>query len=127
MMALGTYRFSIDTAAYDTFKRSQTYRWQSQARVLRRPAQQFLGVGDETIELQGVIYPHLRGGLAQLDGMRAEAAKGEPLLLVDGLGFVWGQWVMTTLEEGQSYLLANGQPLKQTFQLQIMRYGEDLR
>jgi len=39
MMALGDYRFSVDTAAYQELKRSQAYRWQPQERLLRRPAQ----------------------------------------------------------------------------------------
>jgi phage protein U len=125
MMALGNFRFSIDTAAYQELKRSQAFRWQAQERLQRPPAMQFIGAGDESIELGGVIYPHFKGGLKQLDAMRIEASKGQPLLLVDGLGFVWGQWVITQIDEGQSFFQANGQPLKQTFQLRLVNYGED--
>ena len=125
MMALGSYRFSIDTAAYQELKHSQAYRWQAQERLQRRPAMQFLGAGEESIELSGVIYPHFKGGLDQLDTMRAEASKGQPLLLVDGLGFVWGQWVITQIDEGQSFFQGNGQPLKQSFQLKLVNYGAD--
>jgi phage protein U len=114
MMALGDYRFSVDTAAYQELKRSQAYRWQPQERLLRRPAQQFLGPSEETLELTGVIYPHYRGGLLQL-----------ALLLVDGLGFIWGRWVITHLEETQSIFQGNGRPLKQGFRLQLTHYGED--
>jgi uncharacterized protein len=125
MMALGTYRFSIDSAAYQELKHSQAYRWQAQERLQRRPAMQFVGAGEESIELSGVIYPHFKGGLEQLDTMRAEASKGQPLLLVDGLGFVWGQWVITQIDEGQSFFQGNGQPLKQSFQLKLVNYGAD--
>ncbi len=125
MMALGSYRFSIDSAAYQELKHSQAYRWQAQERLQRRPAMQFLGAGEESIELSGVIYPHFKGGLEQLDTMRAEANKGQPLLLVDGLGFVWGRWVITQIDEGQSFLQGNGQPLKQSFQLKLVNYGTD--
>ena len=125
MMALGSYRFSIDSAAYQELKHSQAYRWQAQERLQRRPAMQFLGAGEESIELSGVIYPHFKGGLEQLDTMRTEANKGQPLLLVDGLGFVWGQWVITQIDEGQSFLQGNGQPLKQSFQLKLVNYGAD--
>lgn len=125
MMALGTYRFSIDSAAYQELKHSQAYRWQAQERLQRRPAMQFLGAGEESIELSGVIYPHFKGGLEQLDTMRTEANKGQPLLLVDGLGFVWGQWVITQINEGQSFFQGNGQPLKQSFQLKLVNYGAD--
>lgn len=125
MMALGTYRFSIDSAAYQELKHSQAYRWQAQERLQRRPAMQFLGAGEESIELTGVIYPHFKGGLEQLDTMRTDANKGQPLLLVDGLGFVWGQWVITQIDEGQSFFQGNGQPLKQSFQLKLVNYGAD--
>tara|TARA_R110002073_G_scaffold58035_1_gene147482 strand:+ start:128 stop:520 length:393 start_codon:yes stop_codon:yes gene_type:complete len=125
MMALGRYRFSIDSAAYQELKHSQAYRWQAQERLQRRPAMQFLGAGEESIEFSGVIYPHFKGGLEQLETMRAEASKGQPLLLVDGLGFVWGQWVITQINEGQSFFQGNGQPLKQSFQLKLVNYGAD--
>lgn len=125
MMALGSYRFALNTAAYDTLKRSQSYRWQAQERLLRRPAQQFIGLGEETIELSGVIYPHFAGGLKQLDAMRKQAGRGEPLLLVDGLGFVWGQWVINQIDEEQSVFLSNGVPLKTTFSLRLSHYGAD--
>ena len=125
MMALGSYRFSSDSAAYQELKHSQAYRWQAQERLQRRPAMQFVGAGEESIELSGVIYPHFKGGLEQLDTMRTEANKGQPLLLVDGLGFVWGQWVITQIDEGQSFFQGNGQPLKQSFQLKLVNYGAD--
>ena len=47
MMALGSYRFSIDSAAYQELKHSQAYRWQAQERLQRRPAMQFVGAGEE--------------------------------------------------------------------------------
>ena len=125
MMALGSYRFSLDSAAWQELRRSTAYRWQALGRLQRLPAQQFLGPGSETLELKGVIYPHYRGGFKQLDAMRAQAGKGEPLLLVDGLGFIWGQWVVLQVDETQSVLLTNGQPRKLEFQLRLARYGED--
>jgi phage protein U len=73
----------------------------------------------------GMRPPHYRGGLGQLNNLRQQAGSGEPLLLVDGLGFVWGQWVIVNIDETQSYLQSNGQALKQTFQLQLKYYGDD--
>ena len=37
MMALGSYRFSMDTAAYQEFRRQTSYRWTEQDRVGPRP------------------------------------------------------------------------------------------
>ena len=125
MMALGAYRFSLTSAAYQELSRSNAYRWQTQERLHRLPAQQFVGLGNETLDLKGVIYPHYQGGMGQLDVMRAQAGRGDPLLLVDGLGFIWGQWVILQVDETQTVMLTNGQPRKLEFQLRLARYGED--
>ena len=123
MMALGLYRFSLSSAAYQELRRSNAYRWQTQERLQRLPAQQFVGLGSETLDLKGIIYPHYQGGTKQLDVMRAQAGQGVPLLLVDGLGFIWGQWIILQVDETQTVMLTNGQPRKLEFQLRLARYG----
>ena len=125
MMALGTYRFSIATSAYQQLQRTIAYRWQSQARIGNDPAMQFVGTGAEQISLEGVIYPHFKGGLGQIDGMKAAADEGKPLLLVDGLGNVLERWVITQISETREVFLKDGVPRKITFQMSIVRYGED--
>ena len=124
MMALGELRFSLDTAAYEQLRRTSLYRWQSQERLSERPAQQFVGIGSDTIIINGTLYPHFHGGLTQLETMRELAATGSPQLLVDGLGFVWGDFVIQSIEETQSFHLPNGIPLKQTFSLTLNHYGD---
>ncbi|MDA0782436.1 MAG: phage tail protein [Proteobacteria bacterium] len=125
MMALGDYRFSIATSAYQQLQRTIAYRWQSQDRIGNDPAMQFVGTGAEQINLEGVIYPHFKGGLGQIEGMKSAADNGKPLLLVDGLGQVWRKWVITQIEETREVFLKDGVPRKITFRLSIVRYGED--
>ncbi len=125
MMALGQYRFSLPTAAYQNLKRTDAWRWASQDRLTRAPAKQFLGRGNVTLSLDGTIYPHFRGGLGQVAAMRAEADKGQPLQLVDGLGKVWGKWVIEEITETSTNFLAEGVPLKIDFSLSLSAYGED--
>ncbi len=57
--------------------------------------------------------------------MRQEAEKGTPLLLNDSAGRVWGQWVITRVEETQSVFYADGSPRQVEFRLKLARYGED--
>jgi phage protein U len=125
MMQLGSFQFSLDTAAYQTLKRSSQYLWASTARVGQRPALQSVGLGIETIGINGVIYPHYAGGMGQVDAMRGEASKGEPLMLVDGHGRIWQHWCITSIEETQTTFDTNGTPLKIEFRLQLTRHGED--
>lgn len=102
LLKLGTYAFSVSTAAYGELSRLQEY-----------------------LDLRGTIYPAWRGGLGQLDAMRAEAAKGEPLRLVGGDGKVLGLWVITRIRETGSAHLAGGVPRKVEFQISLAFYGED--
>jgi len=125
MMALGSYRFAIETSAYQQLQRTISYRWQAQDRINNDPAMQFVGPGAEQINLEGVIYPDFRGGLGQIEGMKDSADRGEPLLLVDGLGQIWGRWVILQIEETREVFLKNGVPRKISFRLSISRYGED--
>jgi phage protein U len=125
MMALGAFRFGVNRANYQTFTRSASWRWEAQDRLGRNPALQFLGPGTDEISLQGVIYPHFKGGLRQVELMRFVANAGQPLILVDGLGWVWDRWVITSVEETKTLFLADGAPRKIEFSVGLKAYGSD--
>lgn len=126
MMALGGLRFGVNRAAYQSFSRSVGWRWEQVNRIGRQPAQQFLGPGADEITLEGVIYPHFKGGLRQIELMRALAASGQPMILVDGLGWVWERWVITDVEETKTLFLADGAPRRIEFTVTLRAYGRDM-
>lgn len=123
MLALGDFRFSLNTAAFQELSRSNSWRWPAVDRIGARPASQFVGPGEDCIRINGQIYPHFRGGIGQIDAMRAEADKGEPLLLVDGTGRVWGKYVITDISETQAVFFSNGAPRRQDFDITLQAYG----
>lgn len=125
MWVLGPFVFSRDTAAPQSLRRAVEYSWASQDRFGRDPALQFTGLGADTIELDGVIYPHYAGGFSQLAAMRELAGLGLPQLLVDGRGMVYGKWSILRVEETGSVYLDNGTPRKIMFKVSLQRYGED--
>lgn len=125
LMDLGGFRFAVDNITYQSLKISQSFRWSTQARIQRRPAKQFVGVGEETLDFTGVMYPKNSGERSALTQLRDLAAEGEPLLLVDGLGLVWGLWVILSLEDNQSVFISNGLARKHSFSLQLQHYGTD--
>lgn len=127
MMQLGGYQFSIDNAAYQSLTRSTEYRWARQAQIGSHDALQFTGYGTDKIDLEGVIYPHFRGGVGQIDKMRAQAGLGLPMPLVSGSGKILGLWVITSIGEGQEIFAKAGVPRRQTFTLGIEKYGGSLR
>jgi phage protein U len=121
------YYFNLDTAAFDELRRSTEYRWASQERLTRRPAQQAVGIGEEKITLKGAIFPGFKGGIKQLDTLRSLGAQLLPLTLTTGYGDVLGTWCLKNVEEEQSALLQGGIPRKQAFTLEFVRYGDDLQ
>jgi len=125
MMALSDFRFELASAAYQTLRRSDQWAWTDHARIGREAAQQYTGVKSRTISLNGVIYPQFKGGLKQIEAIRAEADKGTPLLMTDGLGFVLGKWVITDFEHSNSFLMEDGRPRKVTFRISLRKYGDD--
>ncbi len=149
MMQLGTYQFSINTSAYQTLRRSVGYRWAAQDRIGRAAALQFIGPGEDSLSLDGVIFPThrelrnllsqrrpdapLSGGsvlpvrfsqLSQLEAMREQAAAGTPLLLLDGQGQILGQWVIERVEEQQDNFARAGVARRQTFSLKLRKYSD---
>jgi phage protein U len=121
------YFFNLDTAAFDELRRSTEFRWASQERLSRRPAQQAVGMGDEKITLKGAIFPGFKGGLKQLDTLRALGAQLQPLTLTTGYGDVLGTWCLKSVDEEQGAFMAGGIPRKQGFTLEFVRYGDDMQ
>ncbi|WP_460100184.1 phage tail protein [Pseudomonas sp. H3_C08] len=121
------YYFNLDTAAFDELRRSTEFRWASQERLTRRPAQQAVGIGEEKITLKGAIFPGFKGGLKQLDTLRSLGSQLKPLTLTTGYGDVLGTWCLKNVEEEQTALLQGGIPRKQAFTLEFARYGDDLQ
>ena len=121
------YYFNLDTAAFDELSRQSSFRWASQERLTRRPAQQSVGMGEEKMTLKGSIFPGHRGGLKQLDTLRSIGGLLLPIGLTTGYGHVLGDWCLTSISEDQSALLQGGIPRKQGFSLEFVCYGEDLQ
>ena len=126
MMQIGDYPFSISTAAYETMKISHSWRWSKQDRIGRKPAKQFIGVDSQSIQLSGMILPAFRGGINQIADMRREADLGMPLILVDGLGNIWGQYVIESIDETQSHFTPYGVARKVIFDMSLSEYGDDV-
>lgn len=121
------FYFNLDTAAFNEVRRQTEFRWASQERLGRRPAQQAVGMGEDKLTLKGVIFPTFKGGLKQPDTLRSIGAQLVPLNLTTGYGQVLGSWCLRKIDEEHGALLAGGIPRKQSFTLEFIRYGEDLQ
>lgn len=122
LMALGAYRFEAGVGL-DEAERTSKFRWASQEVIGAPPALQYTGPGDDSVEISGTIYPNFRGGLGQVDAMRAQAGMGEPLPLVDGTGRYWGDYVIEEITEGRKVLMPDGAPRKIEFKVSLKRFS----
>ena len=55
----------------------------------------------------------------------ALADAGKPQQLIDGLGRIWGAWVITEIGDTRTVFIDDGQPRKLEFRIKLKAYGED--
>lgn len=125
MMALGTFVFSLPQLAYQQLQHATAWRHASSERVGARAAHQYLGPGEETIELSGLVAPELTGDPASLGLLRDLASEGRPLSLVDGTGVVHGAFVITSINTTRTLFFADGAARRIEFQLALLRVDDD--
>ncbi len=123
-MTLGTVRFSVEESAFQQLRRVLDMRVARLDRAGAPTARQILGE-DETIEIRGVVYPELAGGVGRVQGFRDLAREKKAQLLTDGVGGVWGRFVIERVEEEATHHLRNGVPLRQGFAIHLGAAGED--
>lgn len=124
MMSFGKFKFKVDGAAYDNFRRSTTYRWPAQDRINNQQALQFLGQGEETISLSGFFAPQYTGRYGIMDDLRELAGQGKPSLLVGGRGDVFGYFVVERVDDGATIFFQQGVPRKVDFTVELRKYGD---
>lgn len=125
MMALGQFVFGMDTLAFQELDRQAAWRHAANSRVGDRPARQYIGPGDETIKLSGLLAPEFRGSSQSLEQLRAMADDGNAYALVDGAGGVHGAWVIEDISEKGSVFIAEGLPRRIEFGLTLQRVDDE--
>lgn len=125
MMALGQFVFGLDTLAFQELDRKTAWRHPSNSRVGARPARQFVGPGDDTITLSGLLAPEFRGSSKSLLQLREMAGDGNAYALVDGAGGVHGAWVVEDVSEKGSIFIAEGLARRIEFSLTLQRVDDE--
>ena len=125
MLSLGTFVFSLPTLAYQQLQRQRAWRHASSERVGARAASQYVGPGEETIDLSGIVAPELTGTPASLETLRRMADEGRPCSLVDGTGVVYGAYVIVSLSETRTLFFVDGAARRIEFQLQLKRVPDE--
>lgn len=122
--ALPPFRFALGKAAFDSLSRATQFGISTQDRLTRRPAAQAVGKGSDKITLKGAIYLAAHGA-GHIDRLRELGDALLPLTVTTGYGQHLGRWYLASLNEDQEFLFVDGAPRKQTFTLELTRYGDD--
>lgn len=125
LLALGPFVFGIGRLPFDQLQRRRDWRHVTTARVGARDAAQFVGPGEDTLQLKGTAHAELSDGRASLDQLVTMAGTGEPYELVDGLGHVLGSFVIVSIDEGTSAFFPDGTARAIEFTLNLL--GVDAR
>jgi len=73
-----------------------------------REGHEHMGPGDETLRLQGKVFPRKFGGLSELEQLDALRAAGDPVLVMRGDGANMRWWVIRRFERTHRYLDERG-------------------
>ena len=125
MLALGMFVFSLSTLAYQELQRQTEWRHPSSSRVGAAPARQFIGRGDDSITLPGILFPELTGSQLSLDALRLMANTGKAWPIIEGSGRIYGLWVIESLSETKTVFFRDGTPRRIEFTLSLKRIDDD--
>ena len=124
-MALGQFVFGMESLSFSELQRQTRWKHSSASRIGARDARQFLGQGDDTITITGLLAPELTGSLESLKELRAMGDTGAAYALVDGAGQVYGAFLLEGLDEGQTLHHKDGTPRRVDFTINLTRTDDD--
>lgn len=125
LMSFGQFVFGMDTLAYQELQRQTQWKHRSNSRVGARDGRQYLGPGDDTFTISGVLMPDLAGTPAALDELRRMGDTGDAYVLVDGAGTVHGAYLLEGVTQNSSYIAKDGTGRRIEFSISLTRQDDD--
>lgn len=125
LYGLGPFRFRTQGPSADELSHLSAGRWQKIDRLQAESANQYIGRDNDEITLNAIIYTRETPGFGQVEAMRSDSALKTPHMLVSGYGRVFGLFVIVSVENVQTFLLADGSPQRVEFSLTIRSFGND--
>lgn len=105
MMVFGLFVFELRTLPYQQLQLSRNWRHVKNDRVGRSAKWQYVGAGENQLTLGGLLYPEITGDNLSLGAVSTMAYTGLARPLIDGVGSIYGMYVITGLQETHQELI----------------------
>lgn len=126
LMCLGQFPFTTDTLTFTQIQRQRSWQYADNSVAKGRKKRQFIGSGDDTVSLPGLIYQeHGIGNRFAIDDLAAMADTGQGFVLVDGSGYLYGVFTIDSIDETKEVLLFDGVPRKIDFTIKLTRVDDE--
>lgn len=126
LMALGQFLFTVDVLSFKELQRDRQWKYGSNQVAKGRDSQQFMGSGEDTVSLSGIIYQeHGFGQRQSLDDLAAMADRGHGNMLVDGSGYIYGVYKIDSINETKGFLVDIGVARKIDFSIKLTRTDDE--
>jgi phage protein U len=123
LLALGYHVFEIEPLNYNKLQQQVDFRWATLGRLGTEPARQFIGPGNKSITINGLLFPNEFGGYEKYRAIEFTAHASKAVMLVGGSGHVFGRVAITKVSETQNHIGLAGQPAMVKFNVTVERYG----
>jgi len=121
LFSLGDIQFdtTADGIPLDAFRQAWEWRHLFSDSVAGKGSRQFTGEGAETMSLSGVTFPKQFGAEDAVKQIRDVASTGEPQLLTDGTGAIYGEFVILSLSTERVVMNADGTGRHVTYAIEL--------
>ena len=120
LLALGPVVFAAETLPVAATRRGSRYRWASHRPIGSPPRREFVGVGDDELTVHVALGQGLGQRLA-VDALRLLASRGEPHVLADTTGRIYGWWCVAEVRERSRRFDVDFQPRRSTVAVGLLR------
>ena len=121
LLSIGMFVFGLPDPIYNEMSRRASWRWAEGDRYGARAASQYLGPGDDTISVSGVLVPEIAGSYGDIERLREMAGTGEVWPVVLGTGLVLGDYRIDGLDDTWRHIMLGGLARAIDFTVELKR------
>lgn len=119
--AIGLFAFDTSTLLFSDLDRNRSWRHPRTEVFGSLAASQYVGPGEDTVNISGVAIPEICGKYSQITALAAMADAGDAYPLVRGDGMVLGHFTIERMTERHSNMIDTGEARSIEFTLELSR------